>query len=204
MKLYTGTGDKGFTFLLTGCKVRKNDPLVKSYGKADTLISFLGCAKALFNKNNKKFKQMRKILEEIQLTCFKAITDLASSKIKNYQENIKNNNLQENKIEKFEKISEKDIKRIESLIDEIWQTLPPIENFVIPGDNLYSSFLHICRAICRETESLIADANEQYDINPFVLVFFNRLSDLLFSLAVKTDFLINKKLSLIKGNKKIF
>lgn len=212
MKIYTKAGDEGKTFLLSGCRVDKNDPLVVSYGKVDTLVSFLGFAKSSLKKldsnvfNEIVFNEIIDILDEIQVLCFKAMTDIASSPSKtNFKNktNTKKTKAKDTGKIKYERISLEDIKKIENHIDNLWASMPPLKNFVIPGNDIYSSILHICRSICREAEPFLTTANKKYNLNPFVLIFINRLSDLLFTLAVKIDYLINGKLELIKENKKI-
>lgn len=190
MKIYTKFGDKGFTKLFSGDIISKNDPLVKSYGKIDTLISFIGFSKALLKsskyKKNKEINDIIQTLENIQLLCFKLMTDLAGTNSKNVQ-----------------RINEQDIKQIEDIIDSLWQTIPKLQNFIIPGNDPYSSSIHIARTICREIEPLLIESQNNYNINHLALTFINRLSDLLFTIAIKIDLLINKKLTLIKNNKKI-
>jgi len=197
-KIYTKRGDKGYTSLFHNFPIAKNDPLIKSYGKIDTLISFLAFSKALIKKNFKKKSKLSHIvliIEDIQLICFEAITDLASTKI---QEKTKEN------FDYQPRINQKTIEKVEKYIDELWSELPELRNFVLPGEDPISSSLHIARAICREIEPLLVECEKLYPINPFILPLINRLSDLLFSLALKVELILNNKLSLLKNNKKIY
>ncbi|MCS7165065.1 MAG: cob(I)yrinic acid a,c-diamide adenosyltransferase [Candidatus Calescibacterium sp.] len=188
MKIYTKAGDKGFTKLYSGETVSKNDPLVKAYGKIDTLVSFLGFSKSLLanKKKNSLFKSIIKDLEDLQITCFKIMTDLSGTNMKN-----------------IERVTEKDIQKIESQIDNIWNNIEPLRNFVIPGHDVYSSSLHIARSVCREIEPILIEASNKYPINPLVIKIINRISDLLFSIAVLVDLSVNKKLSITKNNRKV-
>lgn len=187
MKIYTKIGDKGFTKLPNGKDIPKDDILIQSYGKIDTLVSFLGLSKSIIKKH-RKLKALSNLIEDIQLMCFKLMTDISHTNIE---------------LEENQRIREEDIKKVEKNIDEIWSYIGSLRNFVIPGQNEVSSSLHVCRAICREIEPLLVKASKEYNINKLALILINRISDLLFSLAVKTDLLINKKLNLIKKNKKI-
>ncbi|MCX7759037.1 MAG: cob(I)yrinic acid a,c-diamide adenosyltransferase [bacterium] len=191
MKIYTKIGDKGSTKLYSGETVPKNDPLVMSYGKIDTLISFIGFSKSLINSIKRKsirakLKEIVNELEKLQIICFKIMTDLAGTNMEN-----------------IERIEEKDIEYIESQIDKIWEELPQLKNFIIPGNDPYSSSLHLARSICREVEPILLQTTSKYDINPLILKIVNRISDLLFSISIKIDLLINKNLSIIKNNKKL-
>ncbi|MEN3015151.1 MAG: cob(I)yrinic acid a,c-diamide adenosyltransferase [bacterium] len=192
MKIYTKIGDNGYTKLYSGEKVPKNDPLVKAYGKIDTLISFLGFSKALiksFIKSLKKYKidhQICEIIENIQLICFKLMTDLAGTNLEN-----------------IERINESDIQKIEEQIDKLWEEIKDLRNFVVPGNDIYSSSLHMARTTCREIEPLLVQAKQKYPINPLVLPMVNRISDLIFCLAVYLEKKINQNLTVIKNNKKI-
>lgn len=192
MKIYTKTGDKGQTKLFSGHCVSKNDPLIKAYGKVDTLVSFLGYSKALLLKSKKKeFKEIINVVEEIQILCFKTMTDLAATKMNN-----------------VERINEDDVKKIENIIDKFWERLPKLKNFIIPGSDVYSASLHISRSVCREIEPTILEAMDYYkqqdtEVNPLTLTLINRISDLLFTLAVYVEFILNKKLTIIKNNKKL-
>ncbi|MCS6955773.1 MAG: cob(I)yrinic acid a,c-diamide adenosyltransferase [Candidatus Calescibacterium sp.] len=191
MKIYTKIGDKGSTKLYSGETVPKNDPLVMSYGKIDTLVSFIGFSKSLINSIKRKsirakLKEIVNELEKLQIICFKIMTDLAGTNMEN-----------------IERIEEKDIEYIESQIDKIWEELPQLKNFIIPGNNPYSSSLHLARSICREVEPILLQTTSKYDINPLILKIVNRISDLLFSISIKIDLLINKNLSIIKNNKKL-
>ncbi|MCS7243313.1 MAG: cob(I)yrinic acid a,c-diamide adenosyltransferase [Candidatus Calescibacterium sp.] len=191
MKIYTKIGDKGSTRLYSGETVPKNDPLVMAYGKIDTLVSFIGFSKSLISsikrKNSRaKIKEIANELEKLQIICFKIMTDLAGTNIQN-----------------IERIEEKDIEYIESQIDKIWEELPQLKNFIIPGNDPYSASLHLARSICREVEPILLQANSKYNINPLILKIVNRISDLLFSISIKIDLLINKNLSIIKNNKKL-
>lgn len=192
MKIYTKTGDKGQTKLFSEHCVSKNDPLIKAYGKVDTLVSFLGYSKALLLKSKKKeFKEIINVVEEIQILCFKTMTDLAATKMNN-----------------VERINENDLKKIENTIDKFWERLPKLKNFIIPGSDVYSASLHISRSVCREIEPIILEAIDYYkqqgtEVNPLTLTLINRISDLLFTLAVYVEFILNKKLTIIKNNKKL-
>jgi len=203
MKIYTKIGDKGSTHLFSGDLVSKSDPLVKSYGKIDTLISFLSFSKSLLltkiknlknkkNKDIKIFKKITSIIEDLQIICFEISTDLSSTRLKERQDKTYK-----------PRVNQETLEKIEKYIDDLWENLPKLRNFILPGQETISSSLHIARSICREIEPILVECQEKYDINPIIMPIINRISDLLFTLALKAELMINKKITLLKDNKKI-
>ena len=161
MKIYTKTGDDGKTSLLSGKRVDKHAQRVVAYGSIDELNSFMGVVRDYAPKNYK---------DEIFLIQNKLMVIASQlSNDKNFN-NIPN-------------IDNKDTEFLENAIDIMTSKLDPLENFIIPGGNKLISFTHVARCVCRRAEINITMLKEKEDLNKEILLFVNRLSDYLFTLA---------------------
>jgi cob(I)alamin adenosyltransferase len=165
-KIYTKAGDKGSTVLIGGTKVLKSHLRIEAYGTVDELNSYLGlCRDLLTNKNSGL------LIKEIQDRLFTIGSSLACDPEK------------EPKM-KLPDLVDEDVKTLESAIDKMNETLPPMRNFIIPGGHPAVSHLHIGRCICRRAERcivrLLADKEE---VESIIITYLNRLSDYLFVLA---------------------
>ncbi|MCB9217871.1 MAG: cob(I)yrinic acid a,c-diamide adenosyltransferase [Ignavibacteriales bacterium] len=169
MKIYTKTGDDGNTSLFGGERVKKNNLRIEAYGSIDELNASLGLVIA-----NKASKETSEILEFLQNTLFRIGAELATP------ENVKSNAIIE--------ISSEEIEKLEKLIDKFDSNLPELKHFILPGGSISSSFLHFSRTICRRAERKIVELIEIEKINNNILIFINRLSDLLFILARYENF----------------
>lgn len=163
MKIYTGQGDKGQTFLFSGERVGKDSLRVDTYGSLDELNSFLGVARSLCLN-----EKVRETLSLLQNQLFKAGTDLATKESSKHQ---------------VSRIQERDWRELESLIDLLQEELPPLKNFILPTGIPSSAFLHLARTVCRRTERLLTALIRKEELNSELVVYLNRLSDLLFVLA---------------------
>ncbi len=166
MKIYTKTGDKGKTNLFGGKKVWKDDQRISAYGTIDELNAQLGVTITEI-----KNQELINILKGIQNELFSVGSDLATP-----FENEPKNFL-------IPRIDEKNITKIEILIDEIDSKLPELKNFILPGGTKGAANLHLARTICRRAEREIVSLNKTEKINPFIVVYINRLSDFLFVLS---------------------
>ena len=164
MKIYTKSGDEGSTGLFGGQRVSKSDVRVKAYGTVDELNSFLGLAIALIADEHLEGRLLK-----IQHDLFSIGANLAFSK-------------QEVKVssDKKVKVPLERVSEMEDWIDELSQQLPELKAFVLPGGTQSASALHLCRTVCRRAERVVVEAKEQMEIDPGVVVYLNRLSDLLF------------------------
>ncbi len=161
MKIYTKTGDDGKTSLLSGKRVDKHAQRVIAYGSIDELNSFMGVVRDYAPKNYK---------DEIFLIQNKLMVIASQlSNDKNFN-NIPN-------------IDNKDTEFLENAIDIMTSKLDPLENFIIPGGNKLISFTQLARCVCRRAEINITMLKEKEDLNKEILLFVNRLSDYLFTLA---------------------
>jgi cob(I)alamin adenosyltransferase len=166
MKIYTKTGDKGETSLLTGERVPKNSQIIEAYGTIDELNSFIGLAIA--EAENKAIKQL---LKKIQNQLFLVGADLASPDKKG------NKKLEELRIPKeFYLEAEEAIDHFESGLEEL-------KNFILPGGTKLSGLLHLCRTIARRAERKVAALKGDMNVEENIIIFLNRLSDLFFVLA---------------------
>jgi ATP:cob(I)alamin adenosyltransferase len=166
-RLYTRGGDKGRTSLVGGFRVPKTHPRLEAYGTIDELNSFIGLLIEEIEDED-----TRKLLLFIQSKLFTVGSYLATDPSKT-----------EYKIES--RITDDSIKRIETAIDHIDGDLPKMTAFVLPGGSRSSAIAHICRTVCRRAERNIYSLAETDNIEELVLIFINRLSDLLFVIARK-------------------
>jgi cob(I)alamin adenosyltransferase len=164
MKIYTKGGDKGKTSLASGRRVKKNDLRIKAYGTVDELNSLLGVI--ISTLENEK---LSKLLKKIQNDLFEMGSDLSTP-------------LNENKYG-VKRISEIFIEFLEKVIDYYDSKNQPLHNFILPGGSLSSSLLQLARTVCRRAEREVVELMQIEEINENVLVYLNRLSDLLFVLA---------------------
>jgi len=158
-KIYTRGGDAGQTSLGDGSRVSKLDPLVRAYGAVDELNSILGWAQV-------EARDPR--LERIQNELFDLGADLSVP----FEDG-------DGKL----RITQEAIDRLERECDEANAQLVELKSFVLPGGSEAAARLHIARAACRQTEREALAAGKECGLNPLVLVYLNRLSDLLFILA---------------------
>lgn len=166
MKIYTKTGDKGTTSLVYGQRVRKDDLRVEAYGTCDEANSMIGLALSHLKGENFQGKDsLETAYHKIQTILFHVGAELATPKGKEVKW----------KLEKTE------IDEMERLIDQWDKDLPPLTNFVLPGGHPSGAAFHIARTIVRRAERCSVSLEEE--VNPLVLAYLNRLSDLLFVTA---------------------
>ncbi len=164
MKIYTKTGDKGFTSLIGGTRVPKHHLRIESYGTVDELNSYIGLIRdqelELHDKN---------VLKEIQDRLFTIGSGLASDPEKSKMT--------------IPDLHLPDVELLENEIDRMNAVLPELRHFVLPGGSNAVSFCHIARCVCRRAERLCVHLNEDSPVDEKVIIYLNRLSDYLFTLA---------------------
>jgi cob(I)alamin adenosyltransferase len=165
VKIYTRTGDAGDTSLFDGTRVRKSDPRVAAYGDVDELNAWLGLIRA-----NESSADLAEMVVQIQRDLFALGARLADPAHRIAD-----------RVTKAAVVSA-DVLRLEGWIDQLERELPPLRRFILPGGNAAGALLHVARTTCRRAERAIA-ALDQQSIEPEVLVYVNRLSDLLFVMA---------------------
>ena len=165
MRIYTKTGDDGSTGLFGGSRVSKADPRVAAYGDVDELNALIGLTRTMFAG-----VEIDAALADIQRDLFALGAILADPAHKIADRVTKAT------------IGPAEIARLEGMIDEGEATLPPLKRFILAGGSHAGAFLHLARTVCRRAErsvvALGADA-----VPSDVVVYLNRLSDLLFVLA---------------------
>jgi cob(I)alamin adenosyltransferase len=164
MKIYTRTGDDGTTGLFAGGRVKKTHLRVEAYGTVDELNSVLGLARAL-----KPAEAVDTDLERVQNVLFNLGADLATPLKADAAWVVR--------------IVPEQIVWLESSIDSMTAVLPALKNFILPGGTPAAAQIHVGRTICRRAERLAVALSEDGSINAQALVYLNRLSDWLFTLA---------------------
>ena len=169
MKIYTKTGDKGQTSLLSGERVSKFNERIEAYGTIDELNSFVGLLRCgELNKEDALF------LMRIQNKLFNIGSNLAmGEKESSFKPPI---------------LKEKDIVLLEKEMDKIDAIVPKLSDFVLPGGNQSVAYSHVCRSICRRAERLIVKLADKAEIDTDIIKFINRLSDYFFLLSRKITF----------------
>lgn len=164
----TKTGDDGKTFLLGGVRIAKNHLRVKCYGDCDELNSYLGLVQSFI-----QHEEINSIINAIQMQIFDLSAILATPPDSMKPEtDIKNSQLEQ-----------QSILYLEEKINYYEPQLPELKNFIIPGGTKGSSLLHVSRTICRRVERSVIELSQVEKVDSHLIVFFNRLSDLLFILA---------------------
>ena len=181
MKIYTKTGDKGETGLIDGNRISKGNPRIVAYGTVDELNSNIGIAISFLGlKNRDLFLDLINIMTRVQNDLFIVGSDLADPR---YPPGNKN---------RFStpRTEENMTSALEDAIDKFEMELEPITFFILPGGSIEASLLHVTRTISRRAEITVTLLSKDQIINPIILVYLNRLSDLLFVAAR----LVNKRL----------
>lgn len=159
MAVYTKTGDKGMTSLLSGERVEKSGLRVEAYGNVDELSSTLGLARFFCHKQSVKDEILK-----IQKLNMLIMAELAS------------NNLTEPYV-KSEVIVE-----LEKVLDELTAKLPPLNKFLISGENSGGAFLNLARTVTRRAERSLWRLSKEEFVSETLLIALNRISDLCFML----------------------
>jgi cob(I)alamin adenosyltransferase len=161
VKIYTRTGDAGETGLFDGTRVSKADARIATYGDVDELNAWLGLARASLEA------PLAGMVERIQRDLFALGARLADPAHKIADRVTK------------AAIAPEDITRLETWIDDLERELPPLRRFILPGGGQAGAALHVARTVCRRAERAMVALGA----DPDLLVYINRLSDLLFVMA---------------------
>ena len=165
MKIYTRTGDKGETGLFGGARVAKDDVRVEAYGTVDETNAAIGLAGA-----HCAVPYVRGVLEQLQADLFTLGAELAT--VTGHETKLG-----------IELLGDADVARLESTIDECEAPLPPLKNFILPGGPPDVAALHLARTVARRAERRLLTLAQREAVRPTLLVYLNRLADLLFVLA---------------------
>jgi cob(I)alamin adenosyltransferase len=164
VKIYTKTGDQGETSLFAGGRVRKDHVRVEAYGTVDELNSLLGVVRSYDLPD-----QAEAWLEAVQNVLFVVGADLATP--------------MDSSPKWLVRLDEQPITALEQAIDRMDEDLPKMTAFILPGGVPAAAALHVARTVCRRAERVCVSLAADEPINPLVLVYLNRLSDFLFTLA---------------------
>lgn len=170
-RIYTKTGDKGDTGLVSGTRLSKANPRIDLYGELDDFNSRLGFATSLI-QNEPSLSQTVAVLHHIQSAVFDLGSNLACEADKRKEYNLP-------------QITEAFINELESEIDRLEQELEPLKHFILPGGTQAASAFHLARTGARNVErKLIGFGESTGEELPILgIVFLNRTSDYLFVLA---------------------
>jgi cob(I)alamin adenosyltransferase len=168
VKIYTRTGDAGDTGLFGGGRVPKTHPRVEAYGDVDELNAAIGLARAI-----ELMPRVDEVLVPLQRDLFAIGALLATPDLEKMKRQLEKAS-----------IDERRISELEHAIDDGDRELEPLKAFIIPGGTPKAAALHVARTVCRRAERrVIALADEEVPPPSIVVVYLNRLSDLLFTLA---------------------
>jgi cob(I)alamin adenosyltransferase len=169
LKIYTRTGDKGETSLFGGKRVRKDSIRVEAYGAVDETNSCIGLARAAIHEGSSGSREalnyIDSVLEAVQNKLFAIGAALAGNQDPTYG------------------VRENDVEFLESCIDRMDQEIPPLKSFILPFGTDLSTKLHLARTVSRRAERRIVELSSREEVDPKIIVYVNRLSDFLFTLA---------------------
>lgn len=194
MKIYTKTGDSGSTSLFGGERVFKNSSRIRAYGEVDELNSLIGIV--IYDLSSFKvepslkvqpYKKLSQKLLRIQSELLALGSDLATPL------NVKI---------KVPRVSKSYVARLEKEIDKWSTSLTPLKNFILPGGGKIGARIHLARTVARRAERSIVDLNRIDAINGVALIYVNRLSDWLFTLARYVNKLEGQSEKIWKGRAK--
>lgn len=162
-KVYTKTGDDGETSLVGGKRVSKASKRVDSYGDVDELNSVLGIC-----RSKTKERELEDILLLIQNDLFIMGGDLATPNDSEFE---------------VPRVSLEMSQNLEEHIDTFLNEVGDLKEFILPAGDDAGAYLHFARTVCRRAERKVVELSKSEDINKHILIYLNRLSDLLFVLA---------------------
>ena len=171
-KVYTRTGDAGKTRLAGGQRVWKDSLRVEAFGTIDEVNASVGVVRVInadMIDNNEQARQLEEELRWIQNKLFDVGSILATAPGQTFKH--------------MPQVSDKDVTRLEKLIDRCQEDLEPLKEFILPGGGKVSGFLHQARTVCRRAERLCVRLAREEPVEPTIVKFVNRLSDSLFVLA---------------------
>jgi cob(I)alamin adenosyltransferase len=158
-KIYTRTGDDGTTGLGDGSRVAKDDARVEAYGTADELNSQIGVLLAT--------PGIPPMVEEVLIEVQHDLFDLGGELC----------------LPGYECMTQAQVDRLEHTLDTLNGELPPLKDFILPGGGPAAAAAHVARTVCRRTERRVWTLHRSAPVNPLLMSYLNRLSDLLFVVA---------------------
>jgi cob(I)alamin adenosyltransferase len=167
VKIYTKTGDKGDTGLFGGGRVPKDDPRVEAYGDVDELNAVIGMARAV-----EVMPRIDEVLVPVQRDLFAIGALLATPDREKMAQHLQKARIDEHRIAE-----------LEHAIDDAESELEPLRAFILPGGSPKAAALHVARTVCRRAERRVVRLQHDVELPELAVIYLNRLSDLLFTLA---------------------
>jgi cob(I)alamin adenosyltransferase len=167
MKIYTRGGDSGRTSLFDGTRVPKSDARVGVYGTVDELNSFLSLCRVAIPD-----AEAKSVLERVQNELFTCGADFATP-------------LSSTKVSK--RLNKDHVLRLEADSDRYYALAGPPGGFILPGETEEAARLHVARTVCRRAEREAVELSERDPLNPEAVRYLNRLSSLLYAMALWSD-----------------
>jgi cob(I)alamin adenosyltransferase len=168
VRIYTRTGDTGQTGLFGGQRVSKFDPRIVATGDLDEFNASLGIARAVCTDS-----EFDALLASIQSELFSAGADIATPMDDSGSHGAAT----------VTRMTAAPASHLERVIDQLEEEIPPLMRFILPGGTALAAQLHFSRTVCRRAERSLVALMQQQPANPEVLIYLNRLSDLLFVMA---------------------
>jgi cob(I)alamin adenosyltransferase len=166
-RVYTRTGDRGTTALAGGTRIDKDSDRIRAYGAYDELGGHLGVALAELSP---ELESIRPILTRLSHELFVAQSELAAGGRT-----------------PVHRITAPHVTRLEKDIDRLQANLPQLHTFVLPGGSRVAAELHVGRAVARRAETELLRLHRSEALSPELRAWANRLSDLLFILALTAN-----------------
>ena len=167
LRIYTKTGDDGETGLFGGGRVPKDHSRVVAYGDVDELNAVIGMARSV-----EMMPRIDEVLAPVQRDLFALGALLATPDHEKMKEQLAK-----------ARITDGRIAQLEQAIDDGEAELEPLKAFIMPGGTAKAAALHVARTVCRRTERAVIHLQREAEIPQIVVIYLNRLSDLLFVLA---------------------
>jgi cob(I)alamin adenosyltransferase len=167
MKIYTKTGDQGSTGLFGGGRVPKDDVRVEAYGDVDELNAVIGMARSV-----ESMPRIDEVLVPIQRDLFAIGALLATPDREKMAQHLEKARIDEGRIAELERA-----------IDDGEAELEPLRAFILPGGTPKAAALHVARTVCRRAERHVVRLQHEAELPALAVIYLNRLSDLLFTLA---------------------
>ena len=172
MPIYTKTGDDGDTGLFGGGRVPKSDRRVEAYGAVDELNSFVGLALTSLadaDADADALAGVRRGLLLIQNDLFALGANLATPERDDSRPRPRTPDVPVARVEAMER-----------WIDRATEELPELREFILPGGTGAAAMLHVCRSVCRRAEREVVALGREETLDPGIVRYLNRLSDLFF------------------------
>jgi len=166
VKIYTRAGDQGETGLVGGSRVGKDTLRVECYGEVDEVNACLGVVRSQGGDAARDV-----LLAQVQKDLFAVGAQLADPRARVGERKPK------------AAVTEAHVRRLEQAIDDREETLPALKVFILPGGAPTGALLHLARTVCRRAERRVVALARHEGVDPLVVAYLNRLSDLLFVLA---------------------